>query len=326
MTPKALVVALVGLGCIGAAGVGAYLAVRSADRDPVAAMERTTTQVAATTPAPPVAAAPATPAPVPGGAGAADSEPRSPRPAAASTKIAAAPSRRPRSSAPVATAPGRTGTPSTVASAPAPPPEIGTTISAETLPDVLDTTAGPVTLPAPPSLERTVPADSVIGIRLESGVSSETSRVEDRVLARVTRDVKIDGQTAIPSGARLEGYVNTVDRGGKMRGRARVGVRFTTLVLSDDEHVPVQTETIFRDGEPPSNEATSKIGASAVVGAILGAVIGGRKGAAIGGTAGAAGGTAAVMAGDRNEASIPAGSPLTVRLTAPVTLLVPQDR
>jgi hypothetical protein len=166
----------------------------------------------------------------------------------------------------------------------------------------------------------------VIGIRLDTSVSSETARVEDRVTARVTRDVNIDGQTVIPAGAELTGTVTLVDRGGKMRDRARIGVRFDTLTLASREHLPIQTETIFRDGESPSNEASSKIGASAVIGTILGAVIGGKKGAAIGAAAGAGGGTAAVMAGDRNEAAIPAGAPLTVRLTAPVTILVPHEQ
>jgi hypothetical protein len=89
--------------------------------------------------------------------------------------------------------------------------------------------------------------------------------------------------------------------------------------------VPIQTETIFRDGESPSNEASSKIGASAVIGTILGAVVGGKKGAAIGAAAGAGGGTAAVMAGGRNEAAIPAGALLTVRLTSPIAIQVPHE-
>ena len=97
-------------------------------------------------------------------------------------------------------------------------------------------------------------------------------------------------------------------------------------MLADNVRLPIQTETIFRDGDSPTSEATSKIGASAVVGAILGAVIGGKKGAVIGGTAGAAGGTATVAAGGRNEASIPAGSPLTVRLTSPLTVMVERQQ
>jgi hypothetical protein len=180
--------------------------------------------------------------------------------------------------------------------------------------------------PPPPAFdERTVAAASVIGIRMVTAVSSETAHVEDRVSARVTRDVKVEGRTVIPAGARLDGTVTLVERGGKVRDRARIGIRFDTLVLGDTDKLSIQTDTIFRDGEPPSGEASSKIGASAVVGSILGAVIGGRKGAAIGGAAGAAGGTAAVMAGDRNAATIAADAPLTVRLTSAVSVLVPHD-
>jgi hypothetical protein len=138
----------------------------------------------------------------------------------------------------------------------------------------------------------------------------------------VTRDVRVDDVTAIPAGARLEGTVTLVDQGGKFRDRARIGVRFTSVVLDGAARVPIETETIFRDGEAPTGEATSKIGASAVVGTILGAVIGGKKGAAIGGTAGAAGGTAAVMAGGRNEAVIADGTALTVRLSEPLSVTI----
>ncbi len=180
-------------------------------------------------------------------------------------------------------------------------------------------------LPAAPAFDEiTVTENSVVGIRFESPVSSETSRVEDRVSARVTRDVAVDGRTAIPAGATLEGAVTLVQLGGSFKERARIGVRFTTMVLPDRTRVPIQTDTIYRDGDVPGGEATSKIGASAVVGAVLGAVIGGKKGAAIGGTAGAAGGTAVVMAGGPNAATIPAGTPLTVRLTAPMSVSVPR--
>ena len=48
-----------------------------------------------------------------------------------------------------------------------------------------------------------MPADSVIGLQIETSVSSETARVEDRVDARVTRDVTVNGRVAIPAGARL---------------------------------------------------------------------------------------------------------------------------
>ncbi len=174
--------------------------------------------------------------------------------------------------------------------------------------------------------ELTVGANGVIGIRLETPVSSETAKVEDRVTARVVRDVTVDGRVAVPAGATFEGIVTEVDRGGRFRERARLGVRFTTVVLSDNTRVNVSTEPIYRTGEAPTGEATSKIGAATVVGTIIGAAIGGRKGAAIGGATGAAGGTAAVMASGPNHVVLTSGTSLTVRLTEPATLQVPLDR
>ena len=63
-------------------------------------------------------------------------------------------------------------------------------------------------------------------------------------------------------------------------------------------------------------------GVGTVLGAIIGGLLGGAKGAAIGSTVGAGAGTTAVMAGGRNHATLPAGSPLTVRLEEPATVTV----
>ena len=147
--------------------------------------------------------------------------------------------------------------------------------------------------------------------------------------ARVTRDVSVAGRVAIPAGSRVVGSVVSVERGGKIKERARLGVRFHTLVFADGTEVPIRTDAIYREGDSPGSESAKKIGGGAVGGAILGAILGGGKGAAIGGAAGAAGGTAVVMAGDRNAATLPAGTILTVRLTDPVTVDVEkrdQDR
>ena len=53
-------------------------------------------------------------------------------------------------------------------------------------------------------------------------------------MARVTRDVKVGDRVAIPSGAKAQGEVTLVERGGKLRERARLGVRFTSIVLADE--------------------------------------------------------------------------------------------
>jgi hypothetical protein len=170
--------------------------------------------------------------------------------------------------------------------------------------------------------EITIPSDTVIGVQVDTTVSSERARLEDRVDGRVTRDVTVGGRVAIPAGTKMIGSVTLVERGGKFKDRSRVAVRFHTAQLADGSRLALQTTAIMREGDSPSRESAAKVGGAAVGGAILGAILGGGKGAAIGGTAGAAGGTAVVMAGDRNPATLPAGTTVSVRLMSDVAVTV----
>jgi hypothetical protein len=176
--------------------------------------------------------------------------------------------------------------------------------------------------PAPEFVELVVPSDQVLGLQIERTVSSEVARVEDRVDARVTRDVRVSDRVAIPAGSLVQGSVMEVERGGKVREKARLGIRFHTVVLADGTRLPIKTDSVVREGASPKSESTAKIGGAAAGGAILGAILGGGKGAAIGGAIGAAGGTAATMAGKPNPAVLAAGSTVSVRMQQPVTISV----
>jgi hypothetical protein len=177
--------------------------------------------------------------------------------------------------------------------------------------------------PVPPEYdELVVAADSVVGLQIETSVTSESAMLEDDVVARITRDVRVGDRVAIPAGARAHGEVTLVERGGRLRERARLGVRFTSIVLEDGSRIPIATNTIFRDGDPPTRESAAKIGGGALGGAIIGGILGGAKGAVIGSTVGAGGGTAAVLAGGRNAATLPSGTPVTIRLSEPLVVTV----
>src|SRR4029079_5085148 len=119
--------------------------------------------------------------------------------------------------------------------------------------------------------------------------------VEDKVEARVTRDVRVGDRIAIPAGSTVRGSVTEVERGGRMKGKARLAVRFHTVVLADGTEVALKTDPVVRAGQSPAGESTGQGGRAAIGGAILGAILGGGKGAAIGAGVGAAGGTAAAM-------------------------------
>lgn len=170
--------------------------------------------------------------------------------------------------------------------------------------------------------ELVIPADSVIGLQVENAVTTERAKVEDQVRARVTRDVRVRDQVAIPAGARAEGSVTLVERGGRLKDQARLGIRFHTIVLADGTRLPINTDTIYREGESPARESAAKIGGAAVGGAVLGAIFGGKKGAVIGSTVGAAGGGVAVATSEPNAATLPQGSTVTVRMGSPATVTV----
>jgi hypothetical protein len=177
--------------------------------------------------------------------------------------------------------------------------------------------------PKPTFEEVTIGEYSVIGITLDSAISTDTARVEDPVRAHVARDVTVGKHTAIPAGARLEGSVSVVERGGKFKDRARVGIQFHTLILADGSRMKIQTEPIFREGENPTAPAAAKVGASA-----WSAPSSGRRSAArrrgdrraTGRRRGRGGG-----GHTKNELVIPAGTTL-VRMTAPVTLSIERDQ
>jgi hypothetical protein len=185
--------------------------------------------------------------------------------------------------------------------------------------------APPPPPPAPEFVDLTVPSDAVLGLQIERTVSSELARVEDKVEARVTRDVRVGDRIAIPAGSTVRGSVTEVDRGGRMKGKARLAVRFHTVVLADGTEVALKTDPVVREGQSPAGESTAKVGGAAIGGAILGAILGGGKGAAIGAGVGAAGGTAAAMTNDRNPATITAGTTVTVRMQAPATVTVQKN-
>ena len=323
-------------GCVAAAAGGGYLAIRQNAIQPV--------PVAASS-APPVTAAPATPAPgapvaeteavVSSGTAKPQAAEAEPAPATAPVRPAVTPVREtPRATPPPARpepAPASTvkSRPTTATpSAPAPPVVAEKPAPAPATPPV-ERVQEPARTPDPPPApkvpqfeEIVLPASSVIGLEVDTALSSERTRVEDRVDARVSRDVMAEGHVVIPAGSRVIGSVTTVERGGKVKTPARLGVRFHTLVLADGREVPLRTEPIYREGEAPGPDSARKIGGAAVGGAILGAILGGGKGAAIGGAAGAAGGSAVVMAGDRNAATLSPGAIVNVHLSAPVTLEV----
>jgi hypothetical protein len=185
----------------------------------------------------------------------------------------------------------------------------------------------PIAPPAPPPeklpefRELTIPSGTTLSATLATALASDTSKVEDVVRATLRSPVSIEGFELLPAGARITGHVTKAEAAAKVKGRAMLAFRFNSVDRPDGtEHIT--TETITREAASTKGKDATKIGIGAGAGAIIGGIVGGGSGAATGAAIGGGAGTAAVLATSGDEVTLPAGTPVTVTLTAPLTVRV----
>jgi hypothetical protein len=174
---------------------------------------------------------------------------------------------------------------------------------------------------APEVREITIPADTALSLELETTVSSENSSIEDPVQATLQRAIVVNGETVVPVGAQVSGHVTETIRPGRIKGLARVGIRFNRLRVGNTAY-DIRTAAISRQGEATKKDDATKIGIGGGAGAIPGAIAGGKKGAAIGTAVGAGGGTAVVLATRGEDVTLARGTVITARLAQPVTIRI----
>lgn len=187
--------------------------------------------------------------------------------------------------------------------------------------------AAPVTtaVPAKGRLVRqvTIPAGTVLRLRVARSFGSDISRIEDPVSATLARPVVVDGRTVLREGSLASGYVSQATRPGKVKGRGTVAVRFTRITpAGHDGHYAMQTRSWVGVAPATKKKDALTIGLPAAGGAVVGGVVGGKKGAGIGALAGGGAGTAAVLTTRGKEVRVGRGALLAVRLTAPLTIAV----
>jgi hypothetical protein len=180
--------------------------------------------------------------------------------------------------------------------------------------------------PLPPAAkfrEFTLPEGTRLVVRLESAVASDTSHVEDAVEATLTEAVEVDGIDVLPAGSIVRGEVSAVQPAGKVKGRARLALRFTSIsVPGRDERSAIMAHTDMTAASTKKEDA-AKIGIPAAGGAIIGGIIGGKKGAAIGTAVGGGGGAAVVLATAGDEIRLARGAILTLPTEQTIDVRVP---
>jgi hypothetical protein len=179
----------------------------------------------------------------------------------------------------------------------------------------------PPPVKVPEYRELTIPSGTTLSATLATSLASDTSKVEDTVRATLKSPVSIEGFELLPAGATITGSVTKAEPAAKVKGRALLAFRFNSVHLNaGPEHL--STETITREASSTKGKDATKIGVGAGAGAIIGGIVGGGSGAAAGAAIGGGAGTATVLATKGDEVSLPAGTPVTVTLTAPLAIRV----
>lgn len=167
----------------------------------------------------------------------------------------------------------------------------------------------------------TLPAGTTLPMSLTSSMASDTSVLEDAVTAELTRAVSVDGHEVLPAGTKLTGTVTDIDDSGRVKGRAMIAFRFTSLQTSGERY-DVQTAPLSHEAPATKREDATKIGIGAGAGAVIGGLLGGGDGAAKGAAIGGGAGTGVVLATKGKEIRLAPGADVTSHLSAPLTVRV----
>ena len=190
-------------------------------------------------------------------------------------------------------------------------------------------------VPAPtPVRYFTVPANTVIRVRMDTELNSQTARIGDRFSTTVTEPVYGGGSgvDVLPVGSKVWGRVRTVTRA-QRRKPGNISVSFNQVELPNGARHTVngsltslQTDNVNSDNEGTvtgrgnRNRDAVFIGGGAATGAIIGAIAGGGKGAAIGAILGGGLGTGARVYEKEQEADVKSGTAFGVILNRAVSL------
>lgn len=181
-------------------------------------------------------------------------------------------------------------------------------------------TAQPPAAPAapPPSTTAqgptiTVPAGTVIEVRMIDSVDSSTNQVGDQFHASLENDLVVNNIVVAPIGADVYGKLEQVQSAGKIQGQSQLQLGLTGIRVNGTI-VPIATGDYDVAGSSRGKQSAERIGGGAALGAIIGAIAGGGKGAAAGAAIGGGAGTAVQVLTKGQQVRVPSETVLDFTL------------
>lgn len=186
--------------------------------------------------------------------------------------------------------------------------------------------ASPAPPPPPQPRTVTVPAGSVITVRMIDGVDSSVNRAGEVFKASLDAPIVVDDRVIVPKGA--DAYVKLVNASsaGKFKGRSELTLDIQSIIFQGRTY-NVTTSDVKQSGASRGKRSAETIGGGAVLGALIGGLAGGGKGAAVGAAVGGGAGTGVQVFTKGKQIKIPSETRLDFTLEQPFDITyLPQRR
>jgi hypothetical protein len=177
-----------------------------------------------------------------------------------------------------------------------------------------------------------VPEGTPLKVKLQTTISTFSSKVGDQFQGKLIDPVLIDGKTVIPAGATVEGRVTKLNEPRRIKGKPSIGIFPEHIVLPDGQRymlnavlvdtnisgTDVNEEGLFK-GSGHDRRDQIEIAGGTGAAMLLGGLIGGGPGLLVGGAVGA-GATTTHWLVQRRSAVLPSGTQLMLELSRPMTM------
>jgi len=177
-----------------------------------------------------------------------------------------------------------------------------------------------------------VPEGTPLKVKLQTTISTFSSKVGDPFQGKLTDPVVIDGKMMIPAGATVEGRVTRLNEPRRIKVKPTIGIFPEHIILPDGQRFMLNAFLVDTDipGTDVNEEGQFKgtgherrdqieVAGGAGAGMLLGGLIGGGPGVLIGGAVGA-GATTTHWLVQRRSAVLPSGTGLVLELSRPMTM------
>lgn len=217
-------------------------------------------------------------------------------------------------------APARTTRRRTELARAAAPPPPAAPVNAQRQPEPVKMIApAPATPPAPVVKTVTLPAGTVIPIRITNTLDSATAQQGTAFQGALATNLEADGMLAIPAGSSVTGQIVVAKDATHFSGNSELSLELTSI-QAPGRRIAVATDTYTKLGKGRGKNTAIKSGGGAVLGALIGALAGGGKGAAIGAIAGGGAGAGVNAITRGQQVKIDSESLINFRLQSPITL------